>query len=312
MSDCLPDRQRREIEYHQRHAQLDISVVVIARNDAWPLPSVLQAIGEQIAENSVLSVYVNGSEDDTLGIAKKFAANSSFPVRVWNIEFGDKSNAWNWYIHHSGLEAKAHVFIDGYSVIAKGSLQALLDGLAQAKGATAVPSFGPSAAKTRAVMLQHGGFHGSYHVLAGGFVERLRSLRIFLPVGTYIQDSFIGSMLMHDLDALNGAWTDGNIAVVEAATWKTMKSVWRDPGRYMQRKINKARGKIEIAAFKEIIYKKGFGALPPNADLMLRDYIDSHPIKPTLFDLPMRAALRALQNPRVITERIVPKMVLPD
>ena len=60
------------------------------------------------------------------------------------------------------------------------------------------------------------------------------------------------------------------------------------------------RGRLETAAIKEVIYARGYAALPEHADEMIRAYLSVHEPLPTpLRDRPfIAAALRRVRSAR--------------
>ncbi|WP_431268584.1 hypothetical protein [Dankookia sp. P2] len=209
--------------------------------------------------------------------------SSPCPVRLFDIRFGDKSNAWNQYVHALAPAASMHVFVDGYAMVTPGAIRALAGALAdnpQAHAAAALPSSGRSAPAQRAAMRRSPSLHGSLHALRGGFLDRIRAAGIRLPVGLYRGDGLVGSLVVHDLDALADPWDTSRIALAEAATWKVAPLSLlrpRDLRRLWNRRVQQARGSFEDAALKSWIYSANFTGLPSFADCMLAEWLKADP-----------------------------------
>jgi hypothetical protein len=220
-------------------------------------------------------VILNGTADGSAATVRRFAAASAIPLRLFDIRFADKSNAWNQYVHALAPAAALHVFVDAYARVTPGAIRALAAALAGepfANVAAALPSCGRSAPAQRAQMWRSPALHGSLHALRGSFLDRVRAAGIRLPVGLYRGDGLIGSLAVHDLDAKANPWNTARIALAEEATWHvTPLSPLRprDLRRLWNRRIQQARGRFEDVALRERIYRDNFSALPSFADDML-------------------------------------------
>jgi hypothetical protein len=226
-----------------------------------------------------VTVVVNGSTDATARLVAEFASRSRVPLAVFTIQYGDKSNAWNHFIHALGPEANTYFFVDGYAVVSASAFLLLATALQDnplANAAAAVPTSGRSAKVLARRLVASHGLHGSLHALSRSFVSRLRARGFRLPIGLYRGDGLIGSMAMHDLDPRGQPWRAERVAVVPEATW-TQRSLSiaspRDIARHFARKVRQARGRLENAAIKTIIYRSGYDGLPAFADDMIRDWL---------------------------------------
>jgi hypothetical protein len=221
-------------------------------------------------------------------------------MRVVAVDFADKSHAWNLYMHALRPLAETHVFVDGYALVTPDAFTDLAGTLARtgADAAAAMPVSGRSAALQRAVMREHGGLMGALHALSGSFVERIAAAGLRLPLGLYRGDGLVGSMVVHDLDA-HGPWEPARIAVAHRATWHQPEtSLWslRDLRRHANRKVQQARGRLEDAAIRSIIYRQGYAGLPRFADQMVLDWLAEDPARrPSRTDLAGQVALRRLR-----------------
>ncbi len=242
------------------------NVVVIARDEAERLDACLDRLAAELraragpAPGGVnadrITVVLNGCRDASHEVTRRFAQASGLEVRGFEIAFADKSNAWNQYVHELAPMADLHIFVDGYTRVAPGSLAALAAALAadpHAHAASGLPG-GRGAAAYRRTVQRDGGLHGSLHALRGSFVERIRLAGLRLPVGLYRGDGLIGSFAMHDLDPAT-AWDPARVAQVERATWSAQAFAPPDLWRHLRRRVNQARGRLESAAVKRIIYR---------------------------------------------------------
>ncbi|MFC7474214.1 hypothetical protein ACFQS7_07615 [Dankookia sp. GCM10030260] len=295
-----------------------ISVAVFARNEAAGLQDCLRALDVALdGLDASLTVVLNGTTDDSGGAVRRFAAAARHSLRLFDIPFADKSNAWNQYVHALAPEAGMHVFVDAYATVTPGAIRALAAALAEqprALAAAALPSCGRSAPAQRQQMRRAPSLHGSLHALRGDFLDRVRAAGIRLPVGLYRGDGLIGSLVVHDLDALANPWDTDRIALAEDATWKvaTLSPFRpRDLHRLWNRRIQQARGRFEDAALKECLYSANFAGLPLFADRMLADWLRRNPAATQGRVLFPRLAQARLANPRSPSAALLEPTVLP-
>ncbi len=281
-------------------------VAVFARNEAASLGGCLRAIAAAVdGTGAEVSVVLNGTTDDSAAVAERAMRGCALRGRVWLIPHGDKSNAINQYLHALCPRAPLHVMVDGYAVVEPDAIRRLSARLARAPSAlaaAAVPGSGRGAEAVRRDMLAHPKLHGSLFALRGRFVERLAEAGLRLPVGLYRGDGLLGSFVMHALDATGSAWNPERVAVEPRATW-TVRPLqpWRpgDVRRQLRRLVQQARGRLESAAIRHVIYREGgggFAALPPHADRLILDWLAA---EPSAAPSPMREPLAAVALRRV-------------
>ena len=286
-----------------------ISVAVFARNEAAGLQDCLRALDVALdGQDASLTVVLNGTTDDSAGAVRRFAGAARHPVRLFDIPFADKSNAWNQYVHalapSGGQGTALHVFVDAYATVTPGSIRALAAALAEtprALAAAALPSCGRSAPAQRSQMRRSPSLHGSLHALRGDFLDRVRAAGIRLPVGLYRGDGLIGSLVVHDLDAVANPWNIDRIVLAEAATWTVAPlSPFRprDLQRLWNRRIQQARGGFEDAALRECIYSDNLTGLPPFADQMVADWLVRNPSHPGPRPVPSAGACPPVPSAR--------------
>ena len=119
------------------------------------------------------------------------------------IKIGDKSNAWNEYVHRLSGEATTHFFVDGDVFLSKDALGVLHRGLAgtpDANASTGVPGNGRNSGNWSALITRDHGIAGNLYALRGTFVDRIRKANIRLPTGLIGDDSWVGAYVLFDLD----------------------------------------------------------------------------------------------------------------
>ena len=185
--------------------------------------------------------------------------------------WGDKSNAWNVYLHDLAPVARTYVFVDGYARIDATAIHSLMATLAAdpaALGASGVPRSGRSARRTAAVMQTEGGLHGNLYALTRPSLLALRTMGWRLPLGLYRSDAVIGAALAWGLDAVPRDWQPRTrIALAPAAGWSIPTLRWWHPAdwRTHQRRLTRQRqGRLENAAVRDLyaVRRAPLNALP--------------------------------------------------
>lgn len=296
-------------------------VAVFARNEAARLGACLRALGrsEGIPHLHV-TVLLNGTRDGSARAAADAMREAGLAGRLIDIPHGDKSHAMNLFLHRLRPPAPLYVLMDGFAEVRPDALARLAERLARtpaAEAAAAVPSTGRSADALRRSMIEQPGLHGSLFALRGSFVERLAAARLRLPRGLYRGDGLIGAMVMHDLDALAHGWEPARIAVEPDASWVTPPGRlwhWPDLRRHLHRLLRQARGRLEMAALRDALYRKGFTGLPADSRTLVLDWIAADPSRaPGLRQDPLaRLALVLLRQPAVDPppEALEPRLLL--
>ncbi|MCB1972160.1 MAG: glycosyltransferase family 2 protein [Geminicoccaceae bacterium] len=256
------------------------SVSVFAKNEEDSVSSCLAAVDAALAGSpSVVTVIVNGSTDRTFERVCRYRDGRRPDMRAFRSSLASKANAWNSFVHDLKPEADLYFFVDAYARVEPDAfrrLAAALERHPQAHAATSVPTTGRSASLVAGNSIEHGGLHGTLHVLRREFVDGIVHRGIRQPFGLYRGDGLIGAMAMHDFDARRNRWDKQRVAVVTEPTWhhRPLSPFRRkDLERHFNRLVMQARGRLENAAIRDIIYKDGFEALPQHADAMIGDWL---------------------------------------
>ena len=240
-------------------------VVIFASRES---PQVLNEtiIAAEVAARGIASieVLINGNavlaeelKTRLVRLEKECFAQSQ--IRVWSIPVGDKSNAWNQYVHQIWSGEDLTFFVDGYVTLFPDAIQMLGDTVAadeRALGGSGMPSVGRSAAKTRQALSSESGLHGNFCCIKGGTLRRMVEKQINLPIGLYRMDSLLGAMLCYDLDPGSNIWEDYRIVVNPKASWRTpCKRWWRagDVSDYLKRVFRQAKGDLEKRAYRDLL-----------------------------------------------------------
>ncbi len=263
---------------------ISCQAAVFCQNEAGRIAACLRSIAANMRGDGLITLIVNGSSDDSVTVARREAAELAVELRIFTIAHGDKSHAINCFFHNRTIreDAALYVCVDGYAVIAPGSLDALanrLDATPHALAASGVASNGRTARGMARRAVEIGGvLQGQFHALRPDFVRRIVEGGIRLPIGLYRGDGLLGAMAAHDLDPVHNAWDNSRIVGVAEATFEIdALSVfrWQDVRRQLRRKVRQMRGRVENAAIKRLVQSSGYQALPCFADDMLADFLST-------------------------------------
>jgi glycosyltransferase involved in cell wall biosynthesis len=291
--------------------------VVFARNEAAAIGPCLHALARagRGAELEVC-VVLNGSTDASASVAAEALREARQRGRIWSIAEADKANAINQFVHALRPPAETCFFVDAYAAVAPDALawlHAALEAAPAAQAAAAMPSTGLSARRLRRAMRRQPGLHGSLFALRGSFLDRMARQGLRLPLGFYRGDGLIGSLVLHDLDAMGGGWQEDRLVLEPRATWRvTPGRPWRlaDLQRHWRRLIQQGRGRLQWPAIRAAIYPGGFEALPADADAHVLRWIGASAEAPRLWRDPFAALALARMRAAEPRQDLTPRLLL--
>ena len=188
--------------------QQRIIIAVMAHNEERRIAACLASLPTGRPDVEVHCV-VNGSSDRTAEIASGFIG-----VTVHDYAEGGKSRSWNRFMFDTpGFDADCYIFVDGDARIIPGSIEALVETLADnplANAAAGMPANGRKADAYRAEMLKSHGLFGDLYALSGDFVRKMRVRKIRLPEDLVGDDGLIGAMAKTDLKNEDD-WQDARV-----------------------------------------------------------------------------------------------------
>jgi glycosyltransferase involved in cell wall biosynthesis len=234
---------------------LQSSIAVFAHNEARGIAACLDSIylGNPPRPFEV-HVLANGCADGTESIVAAYARNRP-EVQLHAIGLGDKSNAWNFYVHGAAPEAAAHCFVDGDVRVAPGAIAAL------------------AAAFEREVRESHA-LAGNLYALSADFVARVRAARVRLPVGLIGDDSWVGALALMDLDPRSG-WHKERVRVCGDARFAFDSLRWHrvaDARLYWRRRIRYGLRRWQTVMLRAHIAEHGIARLPADVRELYPQY----------------------------------------
>ena len=243
-------------------------LAIFAHNEEAHILRCLESIKEA-AKEQVLTAFVliNGSADRTAEIVDNYARQHPW-VRPMHIQFGDKSNAWNLFVHEYAPVSEILYFMDGDVRTDEQSLAALKVALEldpAASAAAAVPGSGRNRANLIADMKSEGGLAGNLYALRGTLVDRIKKADIRLPIGFIGEDGLVGALVAWDLDSLGNEWSKERIAICENARFyfdSLSIASLKDWRLYYRRRANYSLRHIQNRLLREILISSGVRAMP--------------------------------------------------
>lgn len=222
-------------------------VAVFAHNEAAHIVACLESIA-RASQSHVVRAFVlaNGCRDNTEAVVRDFAAKHPW-VSLVSIQLGDKSNAWNVFVHDIAPPAEICFFVDGDVLVAPGSfdeLFAALHGAPEANAAAAVPSTGRSQRMMEELVCKHRLLLGNLYALRGDLIQHARQVGARCPIGYIGEDGLVTSFVKWDLDP-QGPFIHERVAPCPAARFafrsfslwvpKDWRTYWRRRVRYSLR-----------------------------------------------------------------------------
>jgi hypothetical protein len=183
------------------------------------------------------------------------------------IPVGDKSNAWNVFVHEVAPQSEVCFFVDGDVRVEAGSFDHLGEALRQspaANAAAAVPSTGRSRTFQEELVCVHRVVLGNLYALCGAFVQRAKETGTRLPVGYIGDDGLVTSLAKWNLDP-TGRFLEERVAPCPAARFAFDSfSVWslRDWRTYWRRRVRYSVRHFQHELLAPLLKRAGIAAMP--------------------------------------------------
>lgn len=253
------------------------SIGVFAHNEERGIVACLDSVyAGGLGLDIDVHVLANGCTDRTAEIVATYAASHA-GLHLQKIALGDKTNAWNRYIHEFSSVADVHFFVDGDVQVRPGSFAVLAEALENdpaANASTALPDSGRNSGNWLKLIVDDRGLAGNLYALRGEFVDRIRAAKIWLPVGLIGDDSWIGALANFDLDIARG-WVKERTVVCPEARFHYDSFQWykpRDIRLYFRRRLRYAHRSWQNMCMKKHILEGGIPTLPAEVKDLYRMY----------------------------------------
>jgi glycosyltransferase involved in cell wall biosynthesis len=179
------------------------SIVMFAHNEEKNIEqSVISAINNTDSNFDQLFVIANGCSDKTIEIMERLLRNSIISrTKLIKIDFGDKCNAWNYYVHSIATSNQVHFFIDADVKFTKGAFAIMFDTLISSNAANAIaglPFSGRNIDYYRSLVIEKSCLFGNCYGVKFNFIKLIREKEVRLPIGLGWIDSAITKLINSD------------------------------------------------------------------------------------------------------------------
>ena len=248
---------------------MSISVCIFAHNEERLLPACVAAFDDAAAGAPFKAhILVNGSTDQTLGVAKTLAAADP-RITVHDLPVADKANAWNDYVYRIARHEDVHIFLDGDIAPAPRAFAELVAALHEhprAYAAAALPLSGRDRAAW-AERLKHLSYlSGNLYSMSGKALAAFRARDLQLPFGAKGEDGLIAYLLLTDLKGGEDDSHRERLVVAEKAGFEfnSLALNWNDARIYHRRLKRYSERHFQKAVLYRRLKRGGVAAMPRN------------------------------------------------
>lgn len=272
------------------------SLAVFAHNEAGRIRAALETIVSAAGSHDIeVVVLANGCTDATIDEVRA-CAKVLENLSLVEIDFADKANAWNLYVHNvitpeRAREVEVYFFMDGDVTLEAGALPLLAASLEEHPSAFAaggMPATGRDRDAWRERMVKNGTLAGNLYALRPGFVDRVRQDLILMPVGLIGEDLFLSWLIANwpsgsdegpsCVFCANAEFSFRSLSPTRPADWRT----------YIRRKWRYTWRALQLEMLMHVIRKGGMAAMPAD----VTELYESAPLPSRLkwvgLDSPMR------------------------
>lgn len=186
--------------------------------------------------NPRIDIIVNGNEELAHAvhhlIQTQPISDKAHEVHVWHIEYANKANAWNQYVHRISVNRDVTFFVDGYIDVTQQMVEIAIETFATQPDALCVsgyPCTGRSAEEIKVRTLNYGGLHGNFFGLSRTCIESMQRRNINLPIGLYGFDTVLGGFLGFGLNPAEYSWDMKRyVACPSSCHWTLEPKDWKN------------------------------------------------------------------------------------
>lgn len=188
-----------------------IRVNVVAHNEAGFIEQCLDSIKIALEyasqQNAEVSIITNGCSDSTYDIAKTYSEKLN-NWNTYNLELGDKANAWNYAIKLVDNSQPFSIFVDGDCSISAQAIKALLQTYNENPNSYIIAGIpgtrGNTTEDTIQKTLNGNALSGNFYAATPNFIKKIKDNKFLLPVGLIGDDSLLAWVSSHDFKLSNG------------------------------------------------------------------------------------------------------------
>lgn len=153
-------------------------------------------------------LIANGCTDKTVDTAKSIKSKFGFEqLHIIELALGDKCNAWNTYVHDLADDVDVHFFTDADVQFSPHCFEKMTDKLTGVGEETVIiagmPLSGRNVDFYRSLVIERACFFGNLYGMRHSFIERIREVPFYLPIGLNWIDSFLTKAANTDLKFTN-------------------------------------------------------------------------------------------------------------
>lgn len=149
-----------------------------------------------------LLVIANGCKDGTVAVLKELKLSFN-KLEYLDVNFGDKCNAWNLYVHEHASAASVHFFVDADVRFTYKAFPQMHRTLIESDSANAIaglPFSGRNIDTYKKMVTEGWSLFGNCYGLKHSFIELVKSKGFRLPIGLGWIDSAITKIIYKDVD----------------------------------------------------------------------------------------------------------------
>jgi len=263
------------------------SFAIFAHNESALIAQTLGAMDDAgFGKSDCAYILINGCSDNTYQIVEAIAKNDK-RIKPINIEFGDKSNAWNVYVDQLAPdEADMHIFMDGdvrpaqkaFSELEKAAKTHL-----KALAFSSLPKGGSKSEAWASGIVKYHGMPGGMYALSKATMKNIKKIPLRLPIGLVGDDTILRFLLLRGLDP-SAAPTLENIQPVKTAffEYESFPLTLSGLKATLKRQISYARRDLEIIVLEKRLKEGGIQSMPRCADALWPDLFKSIFMQPKL------------------------------
>ncbi|KMV29147.1 hypothetical protein AB733_19325 [Photobacterium swingsii] len=230
--------------------------------------SIIRSLGNYQAD---IYIMVNGCKDNTENKVKSLAKEIP-PVHMVKITLGDKSNAWNTFTHNYCHNDAIAIFVDGDVTLEGNAINNLINyHLSNVKynAITGVPWSQSRSSKSNLEKIKkNADLAGNLYLLSPFFINKLKSSKIYLPIGLIGDDSMIAYLSATNLEQNDDKPKERTGYCIDAVFQYTPLSPLsiKDIKLYLRRRVRYSIRYMQQSSIVPILKAHGLSKMPTNAN----------------------------------------------
>lgn len=181
---------------------ISVSICVFVYNEEHLIERTLRGLEDACGDRAFEAhVIINGSTDRSAEIVAA-CAREDRRIVSHELKIGDKSKAWNYYVHELRVDAPTHCFLDGDILPGRESIKYLAEALEndpEAYTAVGLPGSGRSREQWYKILRNKHGLSGNLYAVSREAITLIRQRNIRLPVGAKGEDGLLNYLFRTDL-----------------------------------------------------------------------------------------------------------------